>query len=1080
MTQPKKLIEVAMPVKEISVESVRDKSIRHGHISTLHLWWARRPLPVCRAVVFASLVPDPLDENCPQQFLDAVNKLLAGSTYKPYEDIPYTASVDPMDDNPRNRLLMFIGKYSKKFIQIEKSGEGTCAPKETLDNGSLIKWENKNNEGILNIARKLIFVAHNTARCPEDPDSGRDSARTRVAAPARAAATAAAAAASASARTNSASATDSNCSANNNSINNSNNATTVIASAAKQSQQSCDELLAEFDQLYSAIKTAETDLYETPNRHLQTNEVKQKEETLHNAIEAFLDKMPKVFDPFAGGGAIPLEAARLGCRTYANDLNPVAHIIEKASIEFPQKYGKPITYSKDEFIKIYGEEEFHKQEELKNVFGDKVNIQNRLSFDVEYYAKKLLKMTEDEVGHLYPSDENGNKPVAYYWARVGTCSNPSCRAEVPLLRQFYLADTKSKKVYLNPIIHGKKINFEIKTGSCESEGFLNRANLSCPICGNVTNTKELKEQFISGSITHRPLAIIWEGDTKFYTIPTEHESNVLLKVLPRVERSLESMPVENKRNFNTPGWGIDKWADMFSDRQMLTLRSLLENQTKLKSHISELSKDTSSSILTYLAILIDRIAIVNTTFGVWHTKGEKLERPMGRQAVPMTFDYPESNPFCNSSGSAYNQIDWILRYIDEESKNSFSVDVFLPMSSVNLKFDKKELNAVITDPPYYDAIAYAELSDFFYVWLKRSLIDVYPESLSTPVTPKTEECTALKHYYDGNELSAKNAFEIKLKSIFSSIEYQTRDIVSIMFAHQSTEAWTTLCNSILASNMNISGSWANETELTGALKTDKAFLASSVTVSCKPSQKQGVGDSKEVKAAIELKVKNEVEELYKLGFRGADLLTACFGPAVSEFGKYERVEKASGEEVTVEELLTWARDAAFNAIVSDIPTDDFTRFYIGWLNLFGFSETEHDDVRRITQIGLHLDVNDLLANHLLIRNGNKQTLSTFTTRNAENKKLGEARDSYTIDLVHKALHLLKNNNRKSLLAFIGDHAQNQEDIFWRVANSLKEVLPKGMEDQKQVSELLANKDNLIKDSKTVASKLGEQEDMFKQ
>lgn len=301
-----------------------------------------------------------------------------------------------------------------------------------------------------------------------------------------------------------------------------------------------------------------------------------------------------------------------------------------------------------------------------------------------------------------------------------------------------------------------------------------------------------------------------------------------------------------------------------------------------------------------------------------------------------------------------------------------------------------------------------------------------------------------------------------------------------MFAHQSTEAWTTLCNSVLDAKMNITGSWAIDTEVNYALKADKAFLSSSVTVACKPAQRQGFGDSKEVKAAIELKVKKEVEELYKLGFRGADLLTACFGPAVSEFGKYERVEKSSGEEVTVEELLTWARDAAFNAIVSDIPTDDFTRFYIGWLNLFGFSETEHDDVRRITQIGLHLDVNDLLANHLLIRNGNKQTLATFTTRNAENKKLGEARDSYTIDLVHKALYLIKNNNRKSLLAFIGEHAQNQEDILWRVANSLKEVLPKGMEDQKQVSELLANKDNLIKDSKTVASKLGEQEDMFKQ
>ncbi|HEY0458616.1 MAG TPA: DUF1156 domain-containing protein [Pyrinomonadaceae bacterium] len=167
MTQPKKLIEVAMPIKEISAESVRDKSIRHGHISTLHLWWARRPLPVCRAVVFASLVPDPLDENCPPEFADAVELLLGaknnlGDPYKPYDNIPYTTIIDPMEDNLRNRLLMFIGKFSENYILNQKTGKTTSA-KEQLSNASLIKWDNKNNEKILEKARKLIWVAHNTS-----------------------------------------------------------------------------------------------------------------------------------------------------------------------------------------------------------------------------------------------------------------------------------------------------------------------------------------------------------------------------------------------------------------------------------------------------------------------------------------------------------------------------------------------------------------------------------------------------------------------------------------------------------------------------------------------------------------------------------------------------------------------------------------------------------------------------------------------------------------------------------------------------------------------------------------------------
>ena len=348
-----------------------------------------------------------------------------------------------------------------------------------------------------------------------------------------------------------------------------------------------------------------------------------------------------------------------------------------------------------------------------------------------------------------------------------------------------------------------------------------------------------------------------------------------------------------------------------------------------------------------------------------------------------------------------------------------------------------------------------------------------------PQTPKTEECTALRHHHNGSIEKAKIHFENKLSKIFDTIERNTSGVVSIMFAHQSTEAWKTLCNSILSSRMNISGSWSFDTELTNrTLAISSSAMESSITVACHPIIRKSIGDSKLVKASIINEVKLNVDILYNLGFRGPDLLTACFGPAVSVFGRYEKVEKASGEEVTVEELLTWAREAAFNAIVSDIATDDYTRFYIGWLNLFGFSETEHDDVRRITQIGLNIDVNELLNHNLIVKDGNKQTLAPFYNRSALNKKLGDANHSFMIDQVHKAMYLLKHNNRKVLLSFVNENASNQEDIFWRVCNSLKEVLPKGMEDYKLISELIANKDNLIKEAKGLSSRLGTQEEIF--
>ncbi len=390
----KKLIEVAMPIKEISAESVRDKSIRHGHISTLHLWWARRPLPACRAIVFASLVPDPLDENCPQAFKDAVATLLNSSVYAPYPDIPYTSIYDPMEDNLRHRLMMFVGKFSDKCQRNMLAGK-TTAPSEQLDANCLIKWENKNDERVLGIARKLIWVAYHSD---------------------------------------------------------------------KDGSLSFEKMSRDFDRAYQAIKEAEKTLYAIPDRHVKTAAVDEAEEALHHAIEAFQNEMPSVFDPFAGGGAIPLEAARLGCRSYGNDINPVAHIIEKGSAEFPQKYGKPITYSAEEFLKLYGDEGVRMLQEKGINWPSAdglVRLPNWLAWDVEFYAKRVLKETEKEVGWMYPCDENGNKPMAFYWARTIRCTNPSCGAIVPMLKGFDLVHTSSKQVHLEPHVVGKDISLPV-------------------------------------------------------------------------------------------------------------------------------------------------------------------------------------------------------------------------------------------------------------------------------------------------------------------------------------------------------------------------------------------------------------------------------------------------------------------------------------------------------------------------------------------------------------------------------------------------------------------------------------------
>lgn len=1004
-----------MPVKEISAESVRDKSIRHGHISTFHIWWARRPLPACRAVVFASIVPDPLDEHCPPAFREAVDLLLGkngslpGDPYKPYEDIPHTLIVDPMEDNLRHRLMMFIGKFSPRYVENEKKGKSTPT-KDMLSEFSLIKWDNKNNEEILTMARQLIFVAHNA-----DGDSR------------------------------------------------------------------AEDLLEEFAQLQKNIKEAEKNFFSFLDRHQDHSEVKKLETAYERALDAFLQRMPKVFDPFAGGGAIPLEAARLGCNSYGNDINPVAHIIQKGSVEFPQKFGKPIRFSEEEYIRIYGEKASDRQRAEGTVMGTEVHLPNRLTHDVGYYAEKLLQRAEKKIGHLYPADEEGERPIAYYWARVGTCANPTCGAEVPLLRQFYLSRKKNKYIHLHPIIDGKKIDFEIREGRTEMEGWISRNGLHCPVCHNITDVGTIKNESINrtGKLKQRLLAVIFDDNGKKYRLPNKNEIVVGEGIGEKLKD--EFLPQEKMQKISDlvsgRGWGIDYWKDMFSDRQLLAMQTFVEELHEIKDQLGPTLSDYDEAVMTFLAIFINRLTIINTSYGRWVPGRETIANPFSRQAIAMVFDYPESNPFTKRTGGSKNQLDWILRYIQSESFQ-IPAKVYNASSGEKNQFAKNELDVVVTDPPYYDAIAYADLSDFFYVWLKRTVADIYPLTFATPQTPKTEECTALKHHHENDAERAFYHFENKLLEIFDAIEHQTKDLVSIMFAHQSTEAWTTLCNSILGAEMNITGSWAIDSERDARLISISGdALASSVTVACRPSEKAGIGDYQEVRTEVLRLIKEEVKSLYALGFRGADLLTACFGKAVSVFGKYKSVEKGSGEEVTVAELLEMARDSAFNAIISDINTDDVTRFYIGWLSLFGFSDAAHDDVRRITQIGLDVNIQEIYQQHILIRKQDKGILADMEARIDQDDRLGLRKRDSDIDVAHRLMYMYGpgQGSREELLRYIRERAPQESSSVWRVLNSLAELLPeKGKKDQELAAGLLSNQDNLLREAKNQRSTTSEQ------
>ena len=280
-----------------------------------------------------------------------------------------------------------------------------------------------------------------------------------------------------------------------------------------------------------------------------------------------------------------------------------------------------------------------------------------------------------------------------------------------------------------------------------------------------------------------------------------------------------------------------------------------------------------------------------------------------------------------------------------------------------------------------------------------------------------------------------------------------------MFAHQSTEEWTTLCNSILGARMNITGSWPMDTEMQGALKADKAFLESSVTVACRPSERNGFAEYKDVKRDIERKVEEEIEKLYELGFRGADLLTACFGQAVSEFGKYESVEKSNGDEVTVAELLDMARQTAFDTLLKGVQGDEFTRFYIGWLQMNGAGDADYDDATKFTRVGVNVEIKDVVQERLLIQQNNKYHLAMAHEHIGGSLVQGTLPTHSLIEQAHRLIITYKEGNRSLLLKLVRDLAHDAASPLWRLLAALKELLPAN-DDAKQVQGLLINAENL--------------------
>lgn len=744
----KKLIEVALPLEKINAESAREKSIRHGHPSTLHLWWARRPLAAARAVIWSSLVDDPSSH--PEKF--------------PTEE----------DQNKERQRLFRILE-------------------------DLVVWENSNNEDILNAAKAEILKS-----------------------------------------------TDNN--------------------------------------------------------------------------------PPALLDPFAGGGAIPLEAQRLGLEAHAHDLNPVAVTINKAMIEIPPRFAGKAPVNPDAQI---------------SAMRSGWSRAQGLAEDVRYYGEWMKQEAYKRIGHLYPKvkvphEQGGGEAtvIAWIWARTVKCPNPACGCEMPLASSFVLSKKKGHEAWVKPIPDGDKVHFEVQNGKCpkeyESYKTGRGAAFKCPCCGEVTTDEYVKSEGKAERLGTQLMAIVGDGKHgRIYLSP--NEEHILAARVEKPENSPTGALPENPRWFSPPAFGMDHYDDLFTPRQLtaLTTFSELVSEAQAKAEADAAAAGMKNDHLplrnggdgaraygeavgVYLAFVISKLADRGSTICGWDSSREGLRNTFGRQAIPMTWDYSEGNPFSNSSGCFDNMIEWVTKCISE-----LPAATLAEVSQADAQSDCGLRNIMIsTDPPYYDNIGYADLSDFFYVWMRQSLKDTYPELFSTMLVPKVEELIATPYRHDGSVENAKSFFEDGMLSACKQMyRYAREDVpVTIYYAYKQSDTddrgtassgWETMLGAIVNAGFAITGTWPMRTEMANrSIASGTNALASSIVLVCRKRPEDAPQTTRRnLIAALRRELRPALQKLQSSNIAPVDLAQSAIGPGMGVFSRYRRVLEADGSVMTVRSAL---------------------------------------------------------------------------------------------------------------------------------------------------------------------------------
>jgi putative DNA methylase len=864
MTQRKKLIEVALPLDAINKASVREKSIRHGHPSTLHLWWARRPLAAARAVIFSQMVDDP------SEYVDV---LRSDPKLKRKAE---TALRD------RRKLWEEAHALSEKA---KRSGlpAPDPGPTPTLDDiladqerqrlfqiiEDLVLWENTTNETVLRAARNEIWASWRRT-CAANAD------------------------------------------------------------------------------------------------HPRARELFDR------------NRLPAFHDPFAGGGTLPLEAQRLGLEVYASDLNPVAVLINKAMIEIPPKFVgcPPVNPTVRNNPALF-------QREWRRAEG--------LAEDVRYYGQWMRDEAQKRIGKLYPKIEVTTEmaklrpdlkkyvgqeltAIAWIWARTVKSPNPAFRkVDVPLASTFMLSTKVGKEAYVDPVIEDGGYRFTVKIGkpknavAAKNGTKLSRgANFQCLMSGTPIESDYIKAEGKAGRMGVRLLAVVAEGvGGKVFLSPSVSQESVALKAKPSWKPDLALAP--DLRALWTPPYGLTTFGDLFTARQLVALTTFAdlvsEARVRIRSDASAAAavpdstsatadtaaSDYADSVALFLGLGIGRSANYWSSLTAWGK--DFIVQTFGRQAIPMVWDYAEGNPFSDSTGNWTGALEWIQRVI-ETALPATGVGVSLQVDAQTQSVSNDRV--ISTDPPYYDNIGYADLSDFFYVWLRRALATHVPDLFATLGVPKDEELVAIPYrhgsksaaeafFLEGMTQAMRRLAEQAHPAFPSTIYYAFKQSETETDAGTASTGWETFLEAVIRAGFAVTGTWPIRTERDQGLKTGTNVLASSIILVCQPH----TGDApsatrREFAAVLRSELPQALVHLQHGNIAPVDLAQAAIGPGMAVYTRYSKVLDAQGRLLTVREalaLINQTLDEALAEQEGDFDAD--SRWALTWFEQHGFDVGEY-------------------------------------------------------------------------------------------------------------------------------------------